>query len=407
MIWDQADANPLHRRIPGEIISRRVRVEKKPVQEKEPEEVVVDLRATSALKPEARLKWLVKACKMVSDNLATSTDLYDVVVNRKYVSGMPERVVRKVAAVMEENMDLFSDKQQRYLTSNDCPIMSRLVVREAFEPVDYAPDPEDAADAALRIAEEKPPPPPAEKPPPVPRTSSGSTPLPLEVQRPIVSSSSRRDRDRERERDRDREKTLAASDAGNWQSVKDEWAIRRQEAESKEHARREADRKKEKDRQLKSKEEDLARSLEQAEAEKRRKLEEEADALFSSAVSGASSMALTTISSSDKERRRSPSLSRSRSISSRTARRLARQNKSERLKNRESRGAWKKDAVRSGGGGVSGSRAIFMNKDFVEDLPHMPRSSMQGTKGVGGLARESSPEARRRSRSRERRRRKE
>merc|ERR1712194_381982 len=105
-------------------------------------------------------KWLIKACKMVGNNLATSTDLYDVVVNRKYVSGMPERVVRKVAAVMEENMELFSEKQQRYLGSNDCPIMSRLVAREIQEPADYAPDAEDMADAALRLAEEAKPPPP-------------------------------------------------------------------------------------------------------------------------------------------------------------------------------------------------------------------------------------------------------
>lgn len=43
-----------------------------------------------------------QALKMVTDNTASSTDLYDIVVNRKFVSGMPERVVRKVAAAIQE-----------------------------------------------------------------------------------------------------------------------------------------------------------------------------------------------------------------------------------------------------------------------------------------------------------------
>lgn len=369
MIWDEGDANPLHRRIPGEVVSRRRPIPKKPAPEKEPDEVVVDLKAAAMLKPEARLKWLTKACKMVSDGTATSTEVYDIVVNRKFVSGMPERVVRKINAVIQDSLDLFSDKQQRYLSSNECPIMARLATRETA--ADAVPeDPGDAdggddgspraatASAAAKAGTPGPPPAPQPRQLQSVRTpvGGGQATQPLQVPGGGGGDPS----------------------GSRWQAVKDEWAIRRQEAESKEQAKRDAAKKAEKDRLQKEEEDAASRRAAEAEAARRRKLEEEADNLFAAVVS-APPLALT----SGGDRKRSRTLSRSRSISSRTARRLARANKNERAKGR---GSWRQETASSA---LSGSRAIFMNRDFVEDLPHMPRPSTPGVQGVGGRVQRS------------------
>lgn len=384
MIWDEGDANPLHRRIPGEVVSRRARVTKKPVPEKEPDEVAVDLKAAIMLKPEARLKWLTKACKMVTDGNASSTDLYDIVVNRKFVSGMPERVVRKISLLIQDSLDLFSDKQQRYLSSNECPIMARLVAREIADAA-FAEAAEAEADGAVPASaadEEAKPGKPGPPPTPQPPRPALSTPVPLGQQAADPGA----------RRAPVAPWLQAGGDPGSsrWQAVKDEWAIRRQEAESKEQAKHHAARRAKEERRLQAEEEAAARSAAEAEAERRRKLEEEADALFSQAVAA---VPLALMSASGEKRSRSRELSRSRSISSRTARRLARANKNERA---QKRGSWRQEASASA---LSGSRAIFMNRDFIEDLPHMPRPATPGVQGVGARI----PRSRSRDRSRRRR----
>lgn len=353
---------------------------KKPVVEKEPEEVIVDLKAAVALKPEQRLKWLTKACNMVTDGLASSTDLFDIIVSRKFVAGMPQRVVRKISALIEDNTDSFSDKQKKYLASVECPIVARLTVREPAEPVEYGNEddrmpsgPAADADSALDVIRQR------RELLPMPRTSA----LVGEKRQPMPP-----------------DEGGSSSDA-KWMSVKDEGAIRRHEAERKEKEKREELRRAEKRRSEKAEEEAATKSAELEKAERRKKLEEEADALLFQAVSAPAPMALVPL---DKEKPKTRSMSRSRSISAGFARRIARENKA--AKQAQKHSHWRKDAGRSTE--LSGSRAIFMNRDFVEDLPHMARPSIPGTQGVGGsLHRDSrdSPQRRDDSRPRTRRRR--
>mmetsp|Transcript_7831 Transcript_7831/g.22484 ORF Transcript_7831/g.22484 Transcript_7831/m.22484 type:complete len:360 (+) Transcript_7831:187-1266(+) len=355
MIYDEGDANPLHRRIPGEVVSRRRVAPKRPGPEKEPDEVVVDLRTAVLLKPEARLKWLTKAVKMVTDGTASSTDLYDIVVNRKFVSGMPERVVRKVSVVIQDSLDLFSDKQQRYLSSNDCPIMSRLTAR------DIADLPEEGRVGDLEDDIGGKPSPPAERRPEPPAAAAAQRST---TSRPLPQAQAQ---------------ALAAAGSSTWTSVKDEWAIRRAEAESKEQSKRDAARRAEKEREQRADEEAADRRAAEAEAERQRKLAEEADALLSDALL-APPVPLMSTSSSNSGRKRARSLSRSRSMSSRTARRLARQNRNEKA---SKRGAWRSELPEA----MSGSRAILMNRNFVEDLPHMPRPNVPGIRGIRNRSR--------------------
>eukprot|EP00927_Polykrikos_kofoidii_P013837 TRINITY_DN1600_c0_g1_i1.p1 TRINITY_DN1600_c0_g1~~TRINITY_DN1600_c0_g1_i1.p1 ORF type:complete len:447 (+),score=108.87 TRINITY_DN1600_c0_g1_i1:122-1342(+) len=112
------DANPLNRRLPAEVVTRRRR-EVKRVEEKVVDEVVVDLKVALAFKPEARLKWLAKACKMAEEGRTTATELFDIVSSRKFVSGMPWKLGRKARVTVQDHLSIFSDKQQRYLRSDD------------------------------------------------------------------------------------------------------------------------------------------------------------------------------------------------------------------------------------------------------------------------------------------------
>merc|ERR1711879_453857 len=128
-----------------------------------------------------------------------------------------------------------------------------------------------------------------------------------------------------------------------------------------------------------------------AEEEARRKAEEEADDLLMRAFENKPNAADSSKVDDDRRKRgRSRSLSRSRSISSRTARRNTRQKPPP---SREP--GW---ASQRGSAPLTGSRAILLNKDFVEDLPHMSRPQVPGTMGVG--PRRSLSRSRERSRGR-------
>mmetsp|Transcript_8031 Transcript_8031/g.18729 ORF Transcript_8031/g.18729 Transcript_8031/m.18729 type:complete len:323 (+) Transcript_8031:81-1049(+) len=111
------DANPLNRRLPAEVVTRQKREVKKIVENID--EVQVDLKTALALKPEARIKWLTKALRMVEDKRANSTDLYDIVSNRKFCATMQTRNSQKLRGVILDNISIFSEKQRRFLRSDD------------------------------------------------------------------------------------------------------------------------------------------------------------------------------------------------------------------------------------------------------------------------------------------------
>lgn len=310
MIWDASDANPMHRRLPAEVVSRRRNEQKPKTETKEKtDEVTVDLKTAITLKPEARTKWLSKACAMVESGKAKPTDLYDIITNRKFSGGLPDRVGRKLASILKESFSIFSDKQQRYLNSTESPVPMHLA-RSDDEDEDEPP----TSTTRIQVTE------PSEEPPPTVRYSK--------------------------------------------------------EANKKEKAR---------PKPVEEPKED-----QEAEA-KRRKLEEEADNILGALVPGLADSAPPIFSKADANKGRS--VSRSRSISSRTARRLAR----EKRKGRDRDGSW-----RSGGSGLSGSRALLLNRNYTEDLPHMPRNAAVAANS--SYAPESRESRRSRSRSRRRRR---
>jgi len=114
-----ADANPLNKSLPAEVVSRRRPQIKKVVEGKSADEVEVELRAALANKPEARIKWLTRACEMAKNGRASSRDLFDIISNKKFTAGLPFKVGRIICSIAQENAMLFSDKQRRYMQSNE------------------------------------------------------------------------------------------------------------------------------------------------------------------------------------------------------------------------------------------------------------------------------------------------
>lgn len=120
------DANPLHKRLPAEVVTRKRRPEAKPVEDKATDEVKVELKAAVSLKPDARPKWLSKACKMAEENRASTTELYNIITSRKFLTGLPSRVGRRLRDIVQDNLSLFSDKQQRHLKCDDWALNAKF-----------------------------------------------------------------------------------------------------------------------------------------------------------------------------------------------------------------------------------------------------------------------------------------
>mmetsp|Transcript_1575 Transcript_1575/g.4052 ORF Transcript_1575/g.4052 Transcript_1575/m.4052 type:complete len:429 (-) Transcript_1575:19-1305(-) len=388
MIWDASDANPLHRRLPAEVVSRRAYVKKPPPEEKALEDqVIVDIKAASLLKPEARLKWLAKACKMVTDGRSTATDLYDVIVNRKFTSGMPERLRRKLTGIVKENMDAFSDNQQRYLLSVDSPLLTSDRDREVDDVVAGDDEAEVEAEAVgtaissertTMAAETKGPSTaatasagtgasptgqgsaPSTTRPPAPAPAAALPFIQADLKAAKAISSSRTSTPS----GQTREERLPPG--GGWQTVEDDTTRRRQIGQD---TRRDGEKR---GRRPAGDEEDnvLSRAAadEAVAAAKKKKIEEEADDIFARIkVPAASEPPLGASGRSRKgerdRRRRAAARSRSRSISSREARKV-------KASERQSRRSWQEDTPIPA---LTGSRALLLNKDYQEDLPHLPR----------------------------------
>lgn len=422
MIWDASDANPMHRRIPAEVVSRRKPqasrrgAEPTKKKEEEQEEVIIDLKAATSLKPESRPTWLRKACKMVHDGKGSSTELYNIVVSRKFAAGLPDRVARRLVETIKDSLDLFSDKQRRYLSSKDSPLMAsqkreeeeaeaevearEKLRKEAGKLADNdeaksdedgkdgkdAKDAKEAAETADASAEVRQPEKPGDEP-------SSKTRVFIEQRAARTFDSLReerqRDRDAERARDRelDRERhrarndaSLAASASGGskWQAAVDEAAQRRQVTEFHMTARKESAQKFGK--HMSALEPEAAKKEDPAATKK--KLEEEADDLLMNALLGGQQQQQQAPqppppqsgNGRPRERGQSRSISAkrkrsrsgSRSISSRTARRLARKSIN---KPKNDRADWRKSGP---GDYLTGSRALLQGT-YTEDLPHMPR----------------------------------
>lgn len=108
------DANPLNRRIPAEVVSRRRRT---PAAGEGEDDVSLDRKSVFALKPPQRAKWLAKALKGVADSVLRASDVYDLVANSRFVEDVPYKLGKNMARTVQQQLTLFSAKQQRFLVT--------------------------------------------------------------------------------------------------------------------------------------------------------------------------------------------------------------------------------------------------------------------------------------------------
>lgn len=111
------DANPLNRRLPAEVVSRRHKPEKRK-QEEEEAPFVTDRAQVLAMKPEQRVKWLGKALQKGQEGKIPMTTLYDIIAHAKFALGASENVGRKMFKIVRANLGQFSSKQQRFLEAD-------------------------------------------------------------------------------------------------------------------------------------------------------------------------------------------------------------------------------------------------------------------------------------------------
>lgn len=131
------DANPLNRRLPAEVVSRRRKVEKK---EKEETPLTVDRGQVMAMKPEQRVKWLLKVIQGCQEGRITPNTIYDVVAHTKFGSDVPPKVGLRMYRLVRSNLSLFSSKQQRYL-EHECKLAQRFKDEDGEPEAPAAPVP--------------------------------------------------------------------------------------------------------------------------------------------------------------------------------------------------------------------------------------------------------------------------
>eukprot|EP00930_Biecheleria_cincta_P084292 TRINITY_DN73783_c0_g1_i1.p1 TRINITY_DN73783_c0_g1~~TRINITY_DN73783_c0_g1_i1.p1 ORF type:complete len:417 (+),score=60.95 TRINITY_DN73783_c0_g1_i1:30-1253(+) len=109
-------------RLPAEVVRRRRKNETKPA---ETYEVEVDLKVACSLKPARRLTWLTNSCKAAKDGRMTAKELFDIIITMRFTAGISQRLGRAMLDTVLDNIDIFSDKQQRYLRTDDW-VMNRF-----------------------------------------------------------------------------------------------------------------------------------------------------------------------------------------------------------------------------------------------------------------------------------------
>lgn len=110
------DANPLNRRLPAEVVTRRRKVEK---EEREETPLAVDRSQVLAMKPEQRCKWLIKALQRGQIGRASLNEIYDIIAHTRFPSDASDKVGYRMYSTVRTNLGIFSSKQQRFL-STEC-----------------------------------------------------------------------------------------------------------------------------------------------------------------------------------------------------------------------------------------------------------------------------------------------
>lgn len=128
--------------VPGEVTSRRrKKVTKEDVQQVKEEYVSLEWDDVFPKKPTERLRWLFKALDAAKCGRVKTGPLFDIIAHRKFVEGLKGSVATNTLNLIRGNLNLFSPKQQRQLTSDNFELFRK------YAPINVLDSDEDEADA--------------------------------------------------------------------------------------------------------------------------------------------------------------------------------------------------------------------------------------------------------------------
>lgn len=350
------DANPLHKRLPAEVITRKPRAQVARQEEKVTDEVRVDLKTAIYLKPDARPKWLSKAFKLSETDSLVATELYNIITSRKFLVGLPQKICRRLRDIVYENCSLFSDKQQRHLKSDEWQLNVRMFSERGGDDLDgeLIPIPkDDLQDELPEVHDEK------EKDSDRDRDDRDRDRGEREKEKDDKKDKNKeKERERERERDRERARSSKVPDPREARSSKvldpreETWVampasrgqedrmLRREAEKAEERAKRKARERDDQERWMEVAAEASRKKVQDQHDAKRRKVEDEVDnslmlleSMGTPAAPAPQTRSSRVESSSGRDRRRG-GLSRSRSIKVRSRSRRRRRSRSRRRRRR-------------------------------------------------------------------------
>lgn len=139
---DDKDAKDEMFYVPGEIVSRRAKkVTKEEVQQIKEETITLDWDDIFPKKPKDRLRWLFKALEGIKNNKIKANPVFDIVTHRKFIDGLQGSVATDVLNLIRGNLSVFSNKQQKQLTSDNFTLFRK------FAPINVLDSDDDEADA--------------------------------------------------------------------------------------------------------------------------------------------------------------------------------------------------------------------------------------------------------------------
>ncbi|CAE7498428.1 nhp2l1 [Symbiodinium natans] len=112
------DANPMNRRLPAEVVTRKKQSSKKEEKE-ESSTLQVDPKQVHGMKPEQRMKWLAKALQKCQDGKAEKTAIYDIMTHAKFPQDCSSKLGAKMYRLVRAHAVLFSQKQKKFLEGGD------------------------------------------------------------------------------------------------------------------------------------------------------------------------------------------------------------------------------------------------------------------------------------------------
>eukprot|EP00930_Biecheleria_cincta_P092022 TRINITY_DN81777_c0_g1_i2.p1 TRINITY_DN81777_c0_g1~~TRINITY_DN81777_c0_g1_i2.p1 ORF type:complete len:497 (-),score=138.03 TRINITY_DN81777_c0_g1_i2:51-1541(-) len=130
------DANPMNRRLPAEIVSRRQHaVKPKAASEKEDvpsTSLVTDLKQVLGMKVDSRAKWLAKALQQAhpQDGRLSPKTIYDIIAHSRFASDVGMKAGKRMYRLLHANFGLFSSKQQKFL-EKECTLAKQFAA-DAF-----------------------------------------------------------------------------------------------------------------------------------------------------------------------------------------------------------------------------------------------------------------------------------